>query len=81
MLHLRGRLLRACVVLLPLVLGGCTQGEGEPCQVDADCESNLRCDALGGARGTCVSELPDMDESDETVPDAAMPGDDEDAGS
>jgi len=65
-------------MLLALV-AGCTQGEGDSCQVTDDCESGLICDARGGARGTCVTELPGTDEPDEE-PDASEPLDDEDAG-
>ena len=48
---------------LCLAVGGCLQAEGEPCQVDADCEKNLKCTASGGLRGTCEkSENLDSDD-------------------
>ena len=49
------RLIAACA-LLGLV--ACTQGEGESCQVDDDCEDGLECTSDGRdiERGVCVEE-------------------------
>jgi hypothetical protein len=43
-----------------LTLGGiasCKQGEGERCQIQADCEGDLQCNV---AQGICVSSSQEM---------------------
>lgn len=52
-----------------LCLAACSQGEGESCQISADCEDGLICERDEGSRGQCV----DPDEVDpDTRPDGAM---------
>lgn len=58
------------VVLLFLVVAACKSSQGERCQVDADCDSNLVCNK---AKNTCQTS-GNADEIDGSVPDAP-PGD------
>lgn len=46
---------RAAAWALWGIWAGCAQGEGEPCQVDNDCEDGLQCDPRNTVRaGRCV---------------------------
>jgi hypothetical protein len=74
------------IVVLCAGLAGCSQAQGEACQVDRDCDDGLVC-KVSGSRGTC--EPPEMDDiRDANVDfDASFEGDagfdaavDEDAG-
>src|SRR4026208_1922539 len=51
-------LLFACIPVFAILLGGgCSQGQGEPCQDDNDCDDGLFCQKQSGLtcidRGTC----------------------------
>lgn len=60
-------------LVLILALAACKQGEGEPCQIDRDCESGLVCSTV---TNTCVRSDDDIGptidapEADAEVPDA-----------
>lgn len=41
-------LVRAALVIFMLFVGGCKQGEGDVCQVNADCGDNLVCNQQSG---------------------------------
>ena len=62
-------------ILAALLLGplaGCSQDEGEPCQLDRDCADGLICDiGRGSSRGTC-QDPADPGAGDPTT-DGAMP--------
>jgi hypothetical protein len=78
-----------------LALAGCKQGEGDVCQVNADCKSGLICNAgtmqCQPAAGPDAAPAPDagptpdapvaVDAAIDAAPDAAIDaGDEEDAG-
>ena len=42
------------ILLLGLVLCGCSEGPGGFCVTDSDCEPPLRCTGRGGQRGICT---------------------------
>src|SRR5262245_12505968 len=44
----------ALLLVLGLGLAGCSQGEGESCQLDRDCEDGLECNQTEGSRGECA---------------------------
>ena len=93
--HLLGRSF-VCIAFALLVLAlafvnGCSQDEGEPCQVDRDCADGLECrGASNNERGQCVSKDEAQDTGDAGTPpevDAALdaakkppPAADDDAG-
>jgi hypothetical protein len=67
--------------LIAIVLLACAQGEGEPCQINRDCDDGLVCVfAAGSERSVCRS--PNDIEDDAGTPDAGDPvlPEDEDAG-
>lgn len=67
-----------CALVLPCAIG-CSEQEGEECQVPSDCASGLVCDrARSAARGVCRTHLTVPDAST-GQPDASLP--EEDAGS
>jgi hypothetical protein len=75
--------IRIAGALVALTLLACSQGEGESCQANRDCEDGLFCVlAANSPRGVCRSP-EDIDE-DMGAPDAGepeLPPDDDDAGS
>jgi hypothetical protein len=44
---------------------GCTGSEGDPCQLDSDCDKGLVCDPPNSARGTCKNPADIQTESDD----------------
>ncbi|HKA88796.1 MAG TPA: hypothetical protein VKE22_14100 [Haliangiales bacterium] len=75
----------ACVFGLCLALVGCSkQGEGDRCQVDADCDVNLTCSintmtcilsasSSPDAAPAIDAPIPDARPADAPVPDAPQP--------
>jgi hypothetical protein len=63
----------ACMLGL-LSLVGCSQSEGDECQLDSDCSSDLVCDrAKGAVRGACRNPNTLNAASDAGKADAAEP--------
>ena len=61
----------ACALGL-LCAAGCSQDEGEQCQVDSDCSGSLMClRALNSERGTCMKPGTKLDAGTPPSPDAA----------
>jgi hypothetical protein len=56
---------RSAFIASLLLLAGCTQSEGDACQVNSDCEDGLSC-LVTGLRGRCVSEIAE----DSGIPDS-----------
>ena len=74
---------RACLRLLcalPLAwcISACSQGEGEPCQIESDCSSGLVCCAGDSTRGVCRDSCPGNSGGNER--DGGEAGDGENAG-
>jgi hypothetical protein len=68
----------ATIVFLCAGLAGCSQAEGDACQVDRDCDDGLVCQ-VSGSRGTC--EQPEMDAgADDAGIDIDEPSFEDDAG-
>lgn len=44
-------------LVLGLGLSACLQANGETCEINSDCESNVCCSGVSGMRGTCVATL------------------------
>ncbi|HEX5061698.1 MAG TPA: hypothetical protein VFV99_20165 [Kofleriaceae bacterium] len=59
------RLVLMIAVLVSAVYVGCKQGDGDRCQVNEDCESDI-CNV---AKGTCAPAGGEMEEIDAGVPD------------
>ncbi len=67
----------ACVLAAAGLVAACRQGEGDRCQVNADCESPLVCNQ---ATQTCAktsgggidAEVPDPPMADAALPDAPV---------
>jgi hypothetical protein len=73
------RFVRRSWICLSL-LAGCTQGEGDPCQIDSDCSSGLVCRSSGGnERGRCeradTSPATPVDDLDAAVVEPPLPED------
>jgi hypothetical protein len=68
------RLLAALVLISPLALWGCSQGVGDRCQVDSDCQDGLRCilapTATPQTGGTC--QMPGSLVADMSLPSAPV---------
>jgi hypothetical protein len=67
---------RICVLLC----AGCTQGDGDACQIDSDCSSGLVCTRTGGnERGRCqdanTSAATPVDDLDAAVVEPPLPED------
>ena len=75
-----------CALVLAALVGACKQGAGDVCQVNADCESPLVCNASthecqGAGAGEVVDASappdaaipPDASPADAAVPDADVP--------
>ena len=56
--------MRALLFISLLALGGCKQGAGQPCQVQADCDDGLTCQLPPGGNlqsgGVCVPNNADL---------------------
>ena len=57
-----------------LVFAGCTQGEGDACQLSSDCDDGLICAAVSTetGRGTCEREGSDVDGNTDELPDEVV---------
>jgi hypothetical protein len=74
--------IRPLCALAVLLLVACSQGEGEACQRNSDCDDGLICDITLDGRGTCQDpDRPGGGEMPDAAVDAAEPPlPDEDAG-
>jgi len=63
-----------------LLFAGCTQGDGDACQINSDCSSGLVCSKTGAnERGRCedanTSAVTPVDDLDAAIPELPLPED------